>query len=147
MNKNTLPINKENLKLRKVIIAVKKHFNWCIYSLWGFAEGILRVVLFMILHFKWLLKKHCVAKFLQGIWKRFLYENNHRFNCYKFSYKISYIPALYFHRNQNQEKFCKLMQNFANSAKWWSDNEKCFCFLFIATRAKLLKYVQFNRLL
>ena len=37
----------------------------CVHSWWGFAEGILQVVLFTVLCFKWSVKKHCVAKILK----------------------------------------------------------------------------------
>ena len=47
--------------------------------------------------------KHCVAKILQGIWKRFLYENNCNYNSCKFSHKFIFILFLSFHRNQKQE--------------------------------------------
>ena len=49
------------------------------------------------------MKKHCVAKILRGIRERFLYENYHYYNPYKFSYKFTFIPFLSSHRNQKQE--------------------------------------------
>ena len=49
------------------------------------------------------MKKHCVAKILQETWERFLYENNCNYTSYKFSYNFTFIPLLYFHRNQKQE--------------------------------------------
>ena len=49
------------------------------------------------------MKKHCVARILQGILERFLYENNRNYNSYKFSYKFDFIPVLSFRRNQKQE--------------------------------------------
>ena len=44
--------------------------------------------------------KNTVAKILQGMWERFLYENNCNCNSYKFSYKSVFIPFL---SNQRQE--------------------------------------------
>ena len=44
------------------------------YSL--IADGVLQAVLFMVLCFKWSVKNHYVAKIIQGIWERFLYEYN-----------------------------------------------------------------------
>ena len=94
MIKNTLPSksgNPENLKKKNIsagnVLMV----------------GVLQVVLFTILCFKGSVKKHCIAKILQGIWERFLYENNRNYNFYKFSYKFTFIPFLSFHRNQKQE--------------------------------------------
>ena len=51
-------------------------FNWCAHSWWGLAKGVLQVVLFLVLCFKWSMKNHCVTKIFQGIWKTFLYKNN-----------------------------------------------------------------------
>ena len=64
------------------------------------SEDLLQVVLFTILCFKWSVKKHCVANILYGIWERFLHENNHNYNSYKFSHKFPFIPFLSFHRNR-----------------------------------------------
>ena len=41
----------------------------------GFAAGVLQVVLFTVLCFKWSVKRHSVAKILQGIWERFHKSN------------------------------------------------------------------------
>ena len=49
------------------------------------------------------MKKNCVARILEGILERFLYENNCDCNSYKFSYKFDFIPVLSFGRNQKQE--------------------------------------------
>ena len=49
------------------------------------------------------MKKHYVAKTLQGIWKRFLNKNNRNYNAYKFSYKFAFTPCLSFRKNQTQE--------------------------------------------
>ena len=55
------------------------------------------------------MKKHCVARILQGILERFLRENNRNYNSYKFSYKFDLIPVLSCRRNQKQEsKFQQL---------------------------------------
>ena len=59
--------------------------------------------LFTVLCFKWSVKKSCVARILQGILERFLYDNNCNCNSYKFSYKFAFIPVLSFRRNQKQE--------------------------------------------
>ena len=44
-------------------------------------------------------RKHCVARILQGILERFLYENNCNYNSYKFRYKFDFIPVFSFRRN------------------------------------------------
>ena len=49
------------------------------------------------------MKKQCVARSLQGILERLLYENNRNDNSYKFSYKFDIIPGLSFRRNEKQE--------------------------------------------
>ena len=49
------------------------------------------------------MKKHYVARILQGILERFLYKNNRNYNSYKFSYKFDFIPILSFRRNSEQE--------------------------------------------
>ena len=64
--KNTLPNksgNSENLK--KIIRAVRKFVDKRAHSRRGFAEGILKVVFFTVLCFRWTVKKYCVAKFLK----------------------------------------------------------------------------------
>ena len=50
-----------------------------------------------------MISEKTVAKILQGILERFLYENNHKSNFCKCSYKFTYIPVLYFRRNETQE--------------------------------------------
>ena len=69
----------------------------------GFAEGVLRVVLFTILWFKWSVKKHCVGKVLLAIWETFLDEYNRNYNSYTFSYKFAFILFFSFLTNQKQE--------------------------------------------
>ena len=73
------------------------------HSWQGFTGGIQQVVLITVLCFKWSVKKKCVAKVLQGVWERFLYENNHKSDFYKFNNKLADIPVLPFPRNQKQE--------------------------------------------
>ena len=69
----------------------------------GFPEGVLQVVLFTILWFKWSVKTHCAAKVLLVIWDIFLHENNCNYNSYRFSYKVALILFLSFLANQKQE--------------------------------------------
>ena len=114
-------INQEIWKTRKIIGAVGKLFNQCAHNWRGFAEGVLKVVFFTVLCFKWSVKKHCVAKILQGIWERFLYENNRNYNSYKFSYKFDFIPVLSFRRNQKQES------NFQQVGDLVTRNISVFC--------------------
>ena len=40
----------------------------------GFAEGVIKVVLFSVLRFKWSVKKSCIANVLLAIWEIFLHE-------------------------------------------------------------------------
>ena len=49
------------------------------------------------------MEKHSVAKILQVIWERFLYENNFNYISYKFFFKFTFIPFLSFHINQKHE--------------------------------------------
>ena len=71
-----------------------------------FAEGPQQVVLFKILCFKWSVKKYCLGIILQGIWEIILYGNDRN---YKFSYKFTFTPFLYFHRIQKQESEFQLV--------------------------------------
>ena len=96
--KNTLRNKSGSLKKQ----SVGKLFNYCAYSWQGFAEGLLQVVLFTGLCFKWSVKKHCIAKNLQRIWETFTYENNRNYNSHKFSYKFAFIIFSAFRRNQKQ---------------------------------------------
>ena len=48
-------------------------------------------------------EKTLLARILQEILERFLYENNRNYNSYKISYKFDFIPVLSFRRNQKQE--------------------------------------------
>ena len=59
---------------QKIIAAVLKILNWFAHSWRGFAEGVLQVVLFTILWFKWSVKEHCVAKVLLAVWEIFLHR-------------------------------------------------------------------------
>ena len=69
------------------------------------------------------MKKHFVAKILQGICGRFLYENNRNFHSYKFSYKFNFINSIFlsFHRNQKQES------NFQQVGALVTRNSFAFC--------------------
>ena len=66
------------------------------------------------------MKKHCATKILQGIGERFLYESNYNYNSYKFTYKFTFIPLLYFHRTQKQES------NFLQVGDWVTRNSFAF---------------------
>ena len=76
-------------------------FNYNDYR--KFAEGVIQVVLFTVLWFKWSVKKHCVAKVLLAIWESFLHENNRNYISYRLSYKFAFIIFLSFLTNQKQE--------------------------------------------
>lgn len=93
----------------------------CAHDWRGFAEGVLKFVFFKVLWFKWLMKKQCVAKILQGVWERFLYENNPNYNSYKISCKLASTHCLSFRINQKQES------SFHQVA--WSVRKKLFFFL------------------
>ena len=67
------------------------------------------------------MKKHCVARILQGILERFLYENNRNYNSYKFGYKFGFIPVLSFRRNQKEES------NFQQVGDLVTRNISVFC--------------------
>ena len=105
---------------QKIIAAVQKLFNWCAHSWWGFVEGVLQVVLYSVLWFKWSAKKHCVAKVLLAIWKMFLHQNNRNYNSYRFSYGFAFI--LLFSLSYKPKTRIRF------SATWWSGNKKYFCF-------------------
>ena len=49
------------------------------------------------------MKNRFVAKILQEIRERFLYENKRNYNSYKLSYRFVFIPVLFYCRNQKQE--------------------------------------------
>ena len=53
--------------------------------------------------FMWSVKKHCVAKVLPVIWGKYLHENNHNYNSYRFSYKFAFILFSSFLTDQKQE--------------------------------------------
>ena len=78
------------------------------------------------------MKKHCVAKILQGILERFLYENNHNYNSYKVSYKFDFIPVLSFRRNQKQES------NFQQVGVLATRNNSVFCLWRVALYFKAM---------
>ena len=79
MIKNTLSNNSEIQRPQR-IIAAKNLFKWCAHGWRRIAEGILQVALITVLCLKLSVKKHCVAKALQGIWKRSLYDNNRNYD-------------------------------------------------------------------
>ena len=89
-------------------------------------------------------KKHYVANVLLAIWETCLHEYNHKYNPYRFSYKLAsffffvfscpFFPLIVL-------SFCKRVRF---SRGWWSGNEKHFCFEFIATCALLQSYAEFN---
>ena len=94
---------------------------------------------FAVLWFRWSVKRHCVAKISQGIWERFLYENNRNYNFYKFIYKfIKFVLSFVC-------LFVETKTRITFLASWWSGNQKYFCFLFITNRALLQRYTEFNR--
>ena len=68
-----------------------------------FAEDILQVVLFMVLCFKGSMKKQCLAKILEEIWERYLYDDNLNYNSNKFSFKFVFNTWLSFPAKQKQE--------------------------------------------
>ena len=78
-------------------------FNQCVHSWREFAKGILQIVLFAILWFKWSVKKHCVAKVLLAIWEIFLHENNRKNNSDISSYKFAFVLFLLFLTIEKQE--------------------------------------------
>ena len=79
--------------------------------------------------------KCCGGKILLAIGKAFL-KNNYN-NSYKFSNEFAFIYLLSFRKNPKQE----------SSFSLWSGKKKYFCFLFIASRAVLRRYAEFNKLL
>ena len=120
-------------KPQKIIVAAGKLLNLCAQSWWGFAEGVIQFVLFTILWFKWSVKKHFVAKVLVAIWEIFSHENDRNYNSYRFSYKFVFVLSY-------KPKTTRIWI----SESWWSDNEKYFCFLFIASHALLQSHAEFN---
>ena len=78
------------------------------------------------------MKKHCVAKNLQGIWERFLCENNLNYNSYKCSYKFTFISFLSFRRNQKQGS------NFQQVGGLVTRNSSAFCLWRVALYFKYI---------
>ena len=132
MIKHTLPD-----KLGNAIATVRKLFNKCTHSWWEFAEGVLQIVLFTALWFKWSVKKCCVAKILLAIWEIFLHVNNREYHSHRFSYNFTFILFLSFLTNQKQES------GFQQVGGLVTRNISVFCL----KRALLRSYVEFNRLL
>ena len=79
--------------------------------------------------FKWSVKKHCAAKILQGIWERFLQENNYNVTII-LTILVTNSPLSLFYL------FIKAKTRIKCSACWWCGNEKYSCFLFTASCAK-----------
>ena len=80
-----------------------------------------KFILFTVLCFKCWVKKHCAAKISQGIWERFLYENNRSYNSYKLSCKFTFILCLSFRRNQKPDS------NFQQVGDLVTRNISVFC--------------------
>ena len=81
-------------------------------------------------------KTLCTKGFSSNL--RFLHQNNHNYNSYRFSYKFVFILFLSFLTSQKQGS------SFQKS--WWSGNDKYCCFLFIVSRALLKSHAVFDRL-
>ena len=62
----------------------------------------------------------------------FLDENNCKFNSYKLSHKLAFIPFCHFVRTKNNNPFL---------GSWWSGNKKYFYILFITLRALFQRHV------
>ena len=92
-------INQEILKASKNNRDCSKAFRLMCRAI----EGVLQVVLFIVLWFKWSVQIQCVAKVLLAIWKIFLHKSNRNYNFYRFSYKFAIIVFLSFLTNQKQE--------------------------------------------
>ena len=131
MIENTLPDKSGNPESLKKQPQLFESFSANVPNLVRICWGRLQVVLFIILWFKWSVKKHCVAKVSLAIWETFFHENNRNYNLYRFSFKFAFIFFLFFLPNQKQE----------------SGNEKHFYFIFIAGRAVLQSHAEFNKLL
>ena len=58
----------------------------------------MQFVLFPVLCFIWLVKKHSVVKILPAVWETLFYEK-----IVSNSYKFVFIPFLFFRRTQKQE--------------------------------------------
>ena len=108
---------RKSRKPQKLIIAVGKT-SMNVYIV---GEDLLRVfyklfcLWFCVSSNQW---ENTVAKILQGMWERFLYENNCNCNSYKFSYKSVFIPFL---SNQRQES------NFEKVGDLMTRNISVFC--------------------
>ena len=96
-------MNQEFLKSSKNYRNSLKGFQLMCYSWRGFGESLLQFILFIVLWFKWSVKKHCVAKVLLEVSQIFLHENNRNYNLYRFSCKFAFILFLSFLINLKQE--------------------------------------------
>ena len=86
-------------------------------------------------YFTWKLQFFAnILSMLVAIWEIFLYEN---YNSYRFSYKFAFIFFLSFSPFFFSFFPYKPKTRIRFLASWWSGNEKCLCFLFIASHALL----------
>ena len=106
---------------------------------WRRAEDVLKTCLEEQQMFagKWSVTEHCVAKILLAVWQTFLYENNCKFDSYKFSYKCDFS---FFSSNEPKTRTISL-------GSWWSGNKKYFRFLFIASHTLFERHAEFNNFL
>ena len=108
--KNTLPDKSGNLESLK---KQSQQFESFSTNMPTVSENSLRafyrLFLFTTLWFKWLMKKHCVAKILLAIWEIFLHENNRNCNSCKCSYKFAFIHFLSLQTKNKNLVFSKLV--------------------------------------
>ena len=124
-------------KPTRIIATVRKLFSWCAHSWRRFAEGVLKVVLFTVLWFKWSLKKYCVAKVLLTIGKYFYMKRI-----------ISTIPTGLV-TNSLLSSFCPFLQTKNKNQVQQVGGLVTIniSLLFIASRVLLQSQAKFNRLL
>ena len=84
------------------------------------AEGVLQVVLFIVLWFKWSVEKHCVVKVLLAVWEILLRKKNCKYNFYRFRYKFTFILFLSFLPNQNQESSFQQVGGLLTNEKYFA---------------------------
>ena len=123
---NSTPDKSGDPESLKNILFIQYAHSWG-----GFSEDVLQVLSFIVLWFKWSVKKHCVAKLLLAIWEILLHENNRNCNSYTFSYKVVFSY--------------KLKTRIRFSASWWSGNQRYFYFLFIVSRVLLQSHAKFQQ--
>ena len=124
---------------KKIIATVQKLFIKCTHSGQEFAEGVLRVVSFTVLWFKWSVKKSCAAKVFLAIWEMLWHENNRNCHSYRFSHNSLLSSFCSFLQSKNKN------QVFSRLVAWY--REIFLFFLFIASCALLQSPVEFKRLL